>query len=547
MDDLVVQIEAQYCPPLDPALVSAILLDYDVENAEDLAAARRTLDELKEDAILNEAVAFDPSGTGAVDQDPISNDHTESHVGTSASQSRETDSTSLTNDISALDFDDGLTESASEDETREKVTDFDQLDEATKIRRLQRIFRELSRYTIQHTLRKYNGKWDAAVDDLLSQAALLNADGLSAEDLVVAKGIDGFSEQHHLQRGRKGKARNRKPRNPNERRSSSLPGLHEASRADTKNTWKTAAEDINFIASRTGMSTAHISSIYYSKGASVSQTIGAVLGSLFEDRTTSRVDDAIVVTQATELKHDFPTISMDYLQALIKITYPSRDAAHELAKALVSKPSTTDAGGIRIIPQFAPLDGVDGNTSWNEITRKARSATSSRSTSLDVASSAARKDAYAQAQAIAYSKAGAAHRKARSDRLMGGAAAYYGQLGREYAALSSSAAAETADRLVASQSMSNELDLHGVDVANAVRIAREKVAAWWDRLGENRVNGRTGAEERLAGYRIVVGLGKHSEGGRSKLGPAVTKMLKQEGWRVESLGAVVTVKGRLVR
>jgi hypothetical protein len=547
MDDIAAQIEAQFCPPLDPALVSAILLDYDVENAEGLAAARRILDELKEHAILNEAVAFDPSGTGAVNQDPISNDHTETHVGTSASQSQETDSTSLTNEISALDFEEGPTESASEDETQEEVTNFDHLDEATKVRRLQRIFRELSRYTIQHTLRKYNGKWDSAVDDLLSQAALLNADGLSAEDLFVAKGIDGFSEEHLLQRGRRGKARNRKSRKPNERRSSSLPGLHEAGHADMENTWKTAAEDIDFIASRTGISTAHISSIYHSNGASVSQTIAALLGSLFEDRATSRVDDAIIVTQATELLHDFPTISIDYLQALIKITYPSQGAAHELAKALVSQPSTTDAGGIRIIPQFAPLDGVDGNTSWNEITKKARSATSSRSTSLDVASSAARRDDYAQAQAIAYSKVGAANRKAKSDRLMGGAAAYYGQLAREYAALSSSAAAETADRLAASQSTHNELDLHGVDVANAVRIAREKVTAWWDRLGENRINGRTGAEERQAGYRIVVGLGKHSEGGRSKLGPAVTKMLKQEGWRVESLGAVITVKSRSMR
>ncbi len=37
MDDIVAQVEAHYCPPLDPALVSAILLDYDVANAEDLA------------------------------------------------------------------------------------------------------------------------------------------------------------------------------------------------------------------------------------------------------------------------------------------------------------------------------------------------------------------------------------------------------------------------------------------------------------------------------------------------------------------------------
>ena len=547
MDETVAQIEAQYCPPLDPALVYAILLDYDVADADGLAAAKQILEELKQDAILNEAVAFDPSGTGARGQDVVGNDQTESHVGTSASQSRGTDSTSLTNAISSIDLEDEFTESASEDETQEEAADFDRLDEATKIRRLQRIFKELSRYTIQHALRKYNGKWDAAVDDLLSQAAFVDAEGLATEEIVVAKGIEGFSEEHFRHRGRKGKAPNKKTKNLTERRSSSLPGLHEATHADTKNIWKTAAEDIDFIAGRTGMSTAQISSIYYSKDASVSQTVAAMLESSITNKSTSPVDDAIIVTQATELMREFPMISFEYLQALIKITYPSRNAAHELAKVLVRKPGFADSGGIRIIPQFAPLEGLDDNTGWNESTRKARSAASSRSASLDIASSVARRDAYAQAQALAYSKAGAAHRKAKSNRLMGGAAAYYGQLGREYAALSSSAAAETADRLVASQSTSNELDLHGVDVANAVRIAQENVEAWWDSLGENRVNGRAGAGERQAGYKIVVGLGKHSEGGRSKLGPAVTKMLKQERWRFESSGAVITVKGPSIR
>jgi hypothetical protein len=35
------------------------------------------------------------------------------------------------------------------------------------------------------------------------------------------------------------------------------------------------------------------------------------------------------------------------------------------------------------------------------------------------------------------------------------------------------------------------------------------------------------------GYRIVTGLGRHSEGGRGKIGPAVLKTLMSEGWKVE--------------
>lgn len=544
MDDIFARIEAEYCPPLDPALVSAILLDYDLANSEDLGAAKRTLDELKDDAILNEAVAFDPSGTGAGAEDTIVQDPVESHVGTSTSQSRESDATSLTNGISSIGFDDELTEPELGYEDDEEVHDFDQLDEGAKIRRLQAIFGEhISRYSVQHTLRKYNGKWNATVDDLLSQASFVDAGNLSGGEVVVAKGIDGFTEEQLLRRGRKGRTKTKKPRNLAERRTSSLPGSYEASPTATKNTWKDATEDVDFIASRTGIASTKVSSMYYANGASVSQTITAILRLSMEDRPKVAISDTVLSTQTTEMKSDFPTIPTDFLQTLIKIAYPLREAAHELAMALISRPRNLEGGGIHIIPHFAPLEGLADDPDFSELTWKAKSATSSRSTSLDVVSSAARRDAYAQAQALAFAKARAAHRKAKSDRLMGGAAAYYGQEGRDYAALLSNAASKAADSLVASQSTPKELDLHGVDVANAVRIAQEKVMAWWNNLGENRINGRVGAEDRLAGYRIVVGLGKHSEGGRSKLGPAVTKMLKQEGWRTESTGAVITVRG----
>lgn len=130
---------------------------------------------------------------------------------------------------------------------------------------------------------------------------------------------------------------------------------------------------------------------------------------------------------------------------------------------------------------------------------------------------------------------------------MGGAAAYYSQLGRDLSALSFSASADAADAHAQSQSSTTHLDLHGIDVLNGVRIAQERVDAWWNRLGESRVNGRVGADDRSEGFRIVVGAGRHSEGGKGKLGPAVSKMLKNEGWRIEAAGAVIVVKGKAKR
>ncbi|EHL00779.1 putative ubiquitin fusion degradation protein C12B10.01c [Glarea lozoyensis 74030] len=137
-----------------------------------------------------------------------------------------------------------------------------------------------------------------------------------------------------------------------------------------------------------------------------------------------------------------------------------------------------------------------------------------------------------------FEKAAAYYRKGKSDHLMGGAAAYYALEGRNYNALAKASSSAAADALVAAQSSRTELDLHGVNVKDALRISRERVTNWWHELGEARIMGGIGG-----GYRIVTGIGRHSEGGRLKLGPAVGKMLIREGWKVEVGSGVLVVKG----
>lgn len=136
------------------------------------------------------------------------------------------------------------------------------------------------------------------------------------------------------------------------------------------------------------------------------------------------------------------------------------------------------------------------------------------------------------------------YRKANADNLLGGAAAYYSQLGRDAHTSLRSASAAEADALVESQSSPTQLDLHGVGVTDAVRIASAKVGGWWEGLGESRVRvggGRNGVGD---GYRIVTGLGRHSEGGRARLGPEVCRKLVEEGWKVEVGSGVLTIAGR---
>ena len=98
---------------------------------------------------------------------------------------------------------------------------------------------------------------------------------------------------------------------------------------------------------------------------------------------------------------------------------------------------------------------------------------------------------------------------------------------------------------MATQSSGSECDLHGVSVKDGVRIARDRVEAWWE--GGGREWARAGKVQGGGGYRVVTGVGRHSEGGKGRLGPAVGGMLVREGWKVEVGEGVLVVRGRVRR
>lgn len=535
MGDTFARLEAEYCPPLDPALLSAIVSDFDLNVESNVQEARAILEPLKESALVEEAAGFDASGTGgARDGELLNATRPDSCPGTSTSLSRETDLTSLSNDVSSIDL---QSEGSSTPIHGDIAEDLENADEETKIVRLEAVLQDrVSRQKIQYTLRKCNGKWHAAFDELLNHIWLDEAENSEDGSRIAAKGIDAFSEENIAKRGRKKKTKANKVRYLDETRSSSLPSPTE-SPAGPVNQWQDSNMGIEYITSRTGLSFSSVASIYYKHSASLAQTIGAVL----KDNLNAKPElenDPIIAVNVHDLGTEFPTIAFEYRTALVRLTHPSTAAAHELAKALTTRPTGT-TGGIKIVPNYVRPKIDDSDYDDRTVSRSSLDASP-----IDGSSSADRASAYAAARSAALSQAYAAHRRAKSDRLMGGAAAYYGQVGRDYAALSSKASAAAADQLAASQSTRNQLDLHGVDVLNGVRISQQRVEQWWTNLGEHRVDGRRGADERQAGYNIVVGLGRHSEGGRSKLGPAVSKALRNAGWRIEQTGAVIVVRGK---
>ena len=193
----------------------------------------------------------------------------------------------------------------------------------------------------------------------------------------------------------------------------------------------------------------------------------------------------------------------------------------------------TSSTPVSLIPQYLPRD-ISPNPPDMDI------ASSNFTTPLQLP----RANALLVARSNAFAQAQAAHRKSKSIPLMGGAASYYSSVARDAHATLRQHDSARANELVARQSRPGEVDLHGVNVSDATRIAKMEVEQWWER--EGREWSREG-KVMVGGLRIITGIGRHSDGGRGKLGPAVRAMLKGEDWKIEEGEGVFEVVGRVRR
>lgn len=133
---------------------------------------------------------------------------------------------------------------------------------------------------------------------------------------------------------------------------------------------------------------------------------------------------------------------------------------------------------------------------------------------------------YLEKRNQAFAAASQSYRQSKSDVLHSGVAAYYASIGRDYDTKYRTYSQLAANRLVASHSSSNTLDLHGVSVKDAVRIVEEAVTNWWHKVEVIKERGQIRGVE---GFAIVVGKGDKQKGG-SRLGPPVAGWLRRNGW-----------------
>lgn len=456
-------------------------------------------------------------------------------------RSRETDMASLTSEFSTVSVGDKRSPSYCDQQGSSKSTGytvaangFILLSGATredKVSYLAEMFPSVDPFSIRHTLDKAGGDVDRSMDVLLNLAFF--DEQLPCEDgttVSVPKGIEGFAEDSNSDVGRK-KARKRKAKSQNRRNQGLLPYVPRDD-APVVNKWDAGQKDVDFICSRASpvLQRETVTSAYHSNGASLPATIRSLAVAHAPEEQTIN-EDPVMTEQVAELTQEFSSIRSTILAGLLWMTRNSVSAANELAVAMVSRPMPSSVSELIEITTTPPPLDLDAEepvqrTAGSRVAQDYNQARSSAGT-------------HYVAGADAFSKASAAYRRGKSDRMMGGAAAYYSAVGRNHLERAKRDASAAADALVDSQSTSSVLDLHGVSVQDAVRIASERVWEWWESLGDAKYM-RGG---RPPEYRIVTGVGRHSHDGTSRLGPAVGKMLAREGWRVEIDQGVLTVAG----
>ena len=487
---------------------------------------------LRESAASEETKAFDPSGSSAQQKSSSSEDSPErasSWHGPTLTE--ETDLTGSSWSPASSAKVDGI-QRVQEDLGTLTLQDGTgvELTVAEKLGLLQEMFPTIKEFDRGYALEKAGNYFDKAVEDLLNQA-FLEEEGVGNGTSRLTRGIEGFAdlEIYGTRRGRKARSK----RKNQARRTSSTPRTQtNQSESSTRSRWDQAKEDVDYLAERIHVPRKSISSIYHDSGAFLPTTIIALCAcseSMASNPYLPSASSSVLEAHASELALDFPKISYTHLEALIRMTHPSTASAHELAKAMLKSPGSSTSS-MDIVPQYLPRPPSPPSL--------ANESTSSRlplpvATATDLAT----------ARSNAFTQASAAYRQAKSKPLMGGAAAYYSSVGRDAAAALAQHEAAVADALVAGQSKADEIDLHGVNIKDAVRITRARVQAWWN--GGAAEWARHGKVQGHGGFRVVTGLGRHSAGGKSKLGPAVGAMLLREGWKVEVGDGVVVVRGRV--
>ena len=508
-------------------------MDFDLEIPAQVKQLRETLDVLKASAAEQEDLPFDPTGTTN-----LRNSDSSWSPQTEPSSSGPQSDPSNWPSPEHLDLENGDYSSAN---ACNKIKDSQRAHSllrtatAEKAQNLISMFPSITRLEAERILEECHDNLSRAMDVLLNLAFIEEtqiAGGIPQQTpdeitqgfghTLVPKSIDGFQAKEN----QNGTKKSRKKKNKQQKQCQ-VELASQATNGPAPNKWESGKKDIEFISSRAcSLQREKIASTYHENSMSLCATLRDLAHAHAPADTHEIEHDPALVTQVGDLVHKYPGVHPTTLAGLIRITNNDIPSADELAETLSRRPALGSISNIITFVSAPPvLEEHEENTAPSN-------QTDDYSDYMDFGQAATAASSHFAARSAALAQASQSARRARSNPLYGGASAYYREVGNEQRQLAMRHLATASDRLVASQSTNCDLDLHGVNVANAIRISRRSVEEWWEALGDQKYI-RGGGRNAHGGFKIVCGVGHHSLDRKSHLGPAVWNMLRNEGWRVE--------------
>ncbi|ORY69417.1 hypothetical protein BCR35DRAFT_326384 [Leucosporidium creatinivorum] len=563
------RLRAEFCPPLDTSLLSALLLDFpDPPSTEDEWLLRATLKSLSADVDAEERVEFeDPTAEGR-GSDVVSG----SNEGSRNARSKGTEGTGGTADRSASELgsalevwslgggeDDGERREGGEarrfwqgsttsaestsptppiDYERQEVPD-------DPLAFLANVFPDLPLGTLEARLSVEGASNDleGIVDDLLSQAFITSITSEESDVPTSTTPAPPKTKAEKLAR-RRAKAALKASTTlsltstphllPPSQTSATVPPSNDlltpaiALAAPTTNRWASLSSHSTNLSTLLHLPPARITSTYHSCSSSLPLTLSTLLNSLSHSRPFAHLPNAELLKD--QLAAVLPKVKDDRLEILLSATEGDLADAMDLQRTIDEIERTE--GKLTWSELFeADPQAVPSSSSSTAALSKPISSLPSTSTPSAAAESPEQHytslDCYHYAHEFETRRNEAIRSAARHFQRGGrgerGAAFYWAQEGRDLDGkrrvwMERAARAVVRERRINDK---NTIDLHGLTLHHAQTVVRESCNSWW----------AASSSPTPPPLRIITGLGRHSTNNNPVLLPAITKLLDREGWR----------------
>ncbi|SCV74854.1 BQ2448_7883 [Microbotryum intermedium] len=544
------QLLRQFCPPLDSALMHALLLDLpSTPSYEDIELIKTTLKSLANDAEIQSTPDHDDSedGTGlSTKTTTTTNTNTTSILAEDSSLSKSLEVWSLNGDESSTSQ--GTTPSNRSDSERSSYRPDDPL------AFLSSVFPNESIELLQQHLEASSGDVEVVVDELLSSGLLREAQREESSTSTAPPALD--SPVVSKQQRKRIKVAQRAsatlsltstphliPHSPTLSAASagSAPSSPIIAAQPIENRWASISSHASNLANLLHVPESRIVSTYHKSSSSLPLTLARLLHALTAERpfgSLSNEEGQGPIDLKDSLGTVLPHLTEERLEMLLCATEGDVADAMDLEATIQEiersegrlvwseilqldsfEPQLTTAG-----PSFSstssttiPITMVPNPRRQAVVQRKERY-TSSECTKLELEYLHKRNIALRSA-ATHFQKGGTGER---------GVAFYWAEESRELDAKRKVWAERKAVALVRERALKDGMgggrgiDLHGLTMNEAMAVTRESLEEWWSSVNHGALSPPP--------LRIITGVGKHSTNKVAILLPAVIKLLDREGW-----------------